>query len=221
MPGKLVGGGLVLIGAFSFSRIWELVESAGGALADNVLGAVLLVLGLAILGFLYRDALLSPLGAMGPERAARLVRIWLESEGCEVVEDQPVPDFVFKVKDNWGRNFGVSWQTKPYRGVQIDTVVDIGVDQSIWARSTRAELRRLDERLMEITVGMERSGVSVTDIADATKARVVYGGIVPRDLINYDDFFHQFYAIQGRTALAIKIMNGHIATLQERLQGGS
>ena len=56
----------------------------------------------------------------------------------------------------------------------------------------------------------------MTELGDAAKASVFYGTQIPRDLVNYEEFFRRLTAIEGCLIMAINLTTDLMETLKER-----
>ncbi|MGD0285499.1 MAG: hypothetical protein ABSC31_03820 [Acidimicrobiales bacterium] len=100
-------------------------------------------------------------------------------------------------------------------GIEISANISVNVDEAeVWQTAQPKEFRSLQIRLVELGLGV--SGVNVNNLNDATSAKITFVSLVPRDLINYEQFSRDLREIQGHVALALLLIGDLIDTLKER-----
>lgn len=187
-------------------------------MANDPAASVLLIVGILLVLFAFRDTLLSPFGWVSPARAERLIKGYLETQHYKVTRETPSPDFVLTAEDDSTRKFSIMWLKEPYIHVLISSQWGIGdVLAPVWATATPADLRALNTRLMEVGTRLEGGGAVVKDLADADKANIFYATRIPRDLLNYEEFFRRLTAVEGSLIMAINLTTDLLETLKERL----
>lgn len=215
---KLGAATLALVGALGFTAVWHDLHRLSDAVAHNIVPSVALVIGL--IGFLYltRDTWLGWFGWITPKRALRLVRAYLDNEhySVRVIEGTP-PKFNLEARDTSGRSFTIVWQETPYVGVSIAVGMLLGDNmKAVWATATWAQIRSLKIELMRLGLGLEGGLVHATGLKDPAELQIIYLSLLPRDMINYEEFFRRLLAIQGRLAVATELVGNLGDTLTEQ-----
>lgn len=210
---------LAIVGVVSFTNIWHALRRLGHGMGHNPIPTTILILGVLLAGYAFREEILGWLGWMSPRRAERLIKEWLETQSYSIKVERKAPGFVIVGTDNVGHKIGISWATEPYVGVYMQVTWNVGAEMAdVWAGATPADLRELKTRLMDLGARFAL-GTTMTDLDDATKAAVNYFALLPRDLVNYEDFFQKVNELVGSGIVALNHLVDLHATLKERQDG--
>jgi len=208
---------IALVGAFSFTGVVHSLGHARHAMAHNPVASTVLIVGILLILFSFRDTFLAPFGWMSPTRAERLIKGYLETQHYGITRNSAPPNFVLVAQDDATRKFAITWQTTPYVSVFISASWGVGDELStVWSTATPAELRSLTTRLMEVGTRLEGGGAVLENLGDADKASIFYGTRIPRDLLNYEEFFRRLTAVEGCLIMAINLTTDLLETLKER-----
>lgn len=89
----------------------------------------------------------------------------------------------------------------------------------VWSSATAADLRQLRIHLMDVGRSLEGGGASLNNLEDAATFQMLYLTAIPRDLINYEEFFRRTHQVQGCLIMAINYVDDLHKTLLERQEG--
>jgi hypothetical protein len=210
-------------------------------MGNDPISTALVGAGLLIIVWAFRDRLLASFGFMSSGRAEHLMQKWLIKQGYSIRRVRSSSNFHFVVADPWGREIDILWQKTPFVGVGIvlnQPIPEYGDDSSnaeIWKTARPSELRALQLHLLEVGVNCIEVGSRIDNLWNATPCeasdlvdrgavaeqpvsafQVIYATILPRDQVNYEEFFRRLNMIIGCKILSWTLITNLVETLRER-----
>jgi hypothetical protein len=217
---KIVPALIALAGVVSIPAVQHGLSLVGREMGHNAVPSVLIVGGVLLGLYAFRDELLRLVGWMSPTRVERLVKTWLESQNYGIQKTPPgVMKWTLVATDAQDRKCVIGWTTEPVPSLGFLVSWGIGEGLDIWKTATPADLREFRLRAIEAGVRLvESGGWSIQDLDDPAKAQIIYTAEIPRDRLNYNEFFGTLNSVIGAQVVARNLTSNLLEELAERQQ---
>ena len=216
---RLGGAVLTFIGAFSFSGIVGTLGDATRAAGDNPLGAISVAVGVAMLVYGFRDAIIGSLGVARPRTIERSVRDWLDAEHYTVTKSAAPPDnalFSYTAADAGQRKYVIAYATNAPVRIEIAAAVRFSTDQAEhMTDASNADWRALMIRLAGAASGPTLSSKMENIGNGSAFIFYVIASILAHD-VDFQAFFEHIHQVRGCVMQAQMIMGDVAATVAER-----